>query len=134
MQLNSYLIFNGQCEDAFHSYEQTLGGKIEAMIPHAGAPAESHVPAEWASKIMPARGSDARPGRYEATKGCWVNIGVHHPAEAERILQALAENGSVCMPLVENLLGYPIRYAGQSVWNTLDAELRVKSYLWRSKA
>ncbi len=108
MQLNSYLIFNGQCEAAFHFYQQTLGGKIEAMIPHAGTPAESHVPAEWASKIMHARltvgastlmGSDAPPERYEPAKGCSVNIGVHDPAEAERIFQTLAENGSIYMPL-----------------------------------
>ena len=85
MQLNSYLIFNGQCEAAFHFYQQSLGGKIEAMMPHAGTPAESHVPAEWPVKIMHARltvgastlmGSDAPPERYEPAKGFSVNIGV----------------------------------------------------------
>ena len=28
MQLNPYLIFNGQCEAAFKYYEEVLGGKI----------------------------------------------------------------------------------------------------------
>ena len=41
MQLNAYLIFNGQCETAFKFYEKCLGGKIEAMIPHAGTPGGS---------------------------------------------------------------------------------------------
>ena len=38
MQLNSYLFFNGQCEAAFKFYEKCLGGKIDAMLTHAGTP------------------------------------------------------------------------------------------------
>jgi len=34
MQINPYLVFNGQCEEAFKFYEKCLGGKIEAMMPH----------------------------------------------------------------------------------------------------
>ena len=44
MQLNSYLTFDGKCEAAFKFYEQCLGGKILAMVAHAGTPAEEHVP------------------------------------------------------------------------------------------
>src|SRR2546422_983396 len=71
MQLNSYLFFNGQCETAFKFYEQCLGGKIAAMLTHAGTPAEENVPPEWRNKILHARltvgdsvlmGSDAPPG------------------------------------------------------------------------
>jgi PhnB protein len=47
MQLNPYLLFNGQCEAAFKFYEKVLGGKIEAMLPHEGTPAAEHVPLEW---------------------------------------------------------------------------------------
>jgi len=46
MQLNPYLTFNGQCEAAFKFYEKCLGGKIEAMLTHAGTPMENHVPSE----------------------------------------------------------------------------------------
>ncbi len=46
MQLNSYLFFNGNCEAAFKFYEQCLDGRIEAMRPHTGTPAEEQVPAE----------------------------------------------------------------------------------------
>ena len=108
MQFNAYLIFNGQCEEAFQFYEQAFGGKIEALIPHAGSPAESSVPAEWAAKIMHGRlrvgdstlmGSDAPPGRYQAPQGVFVNVGVKDPAEADRLFQALSENGSVIMPV-----------------------------------
>ena len=108
MQLNPYLFFNGQCEAAFKFYEQCLGGKIVAMLPHAGTPTEEHVPAEWRNKIMHARlivgdqvlmASDAPPDHYEKPKGFSVSIQLKDPAEAERIFNALAENGTVQMPL-----------------------------------
>jgi PhnB protein len=108
MQLNPYLLFNGQCEAAFKFYERIFGGKIEAMIPHEGTPAAEHVPPEWRKKILHARlsvgdevlmGSDAPPDRYEAMKGFSVTLGIDDPAEAERIFHALAENGTVRMPI-----------------------------------
>ena|ERR1700732_656929 len=108
MHLNPYLIFNGQCEAAFRSYEQCLGAKIVAMMTHAGTPAEAQVPAEWRNKILPTRlavgdavlmGSDAPPDRYEKPKGFSVSLQVKDPAEAERLFQALAENGTVQMPI-----------------------------------
>jgi len=108
MQLNSYLIFNGQCEEAFQLYAQCLGGQIEAMMTHAGTPAEAHTAPEWHDKILHAclkvgdsvlMGSDAPPDRYEAPKGAFVNIGVEDPLEAERIFHALAEGGTVRMPI-----------------------------------
>jgi len=72
VQVNPYLNFNGQCEAAFKFYERCLGGKIAAMIAHAGTPAEEHVPPEWRDKILHARltvgdavrmGSDVPPDR-----------------------------------------------------------------------
>jgi PhnB protein len=108
MQLNPYLTFNGQCEAAFKFYEECLGGKIVAMVTHAGTPAEEHVPTEWRNKILHARlivgdevlmGSDAPPDRYEEPKGFSVALGIDDPADAERIFHALAENGTVRMPL-----------------------------------
>ena len=55
MKINPYLFFDGDCEEAFKFYAEVLGGRIDAMFPHAGSPAEEHVPAEWRSKIMHAR-------------------------------------------------------------------------------
>jgi PhnB protein len=110
MQINPYLTFNGNCEAAFTFYAKCLGGKIDAMMPHEGTPAEAHVPSEWRKKIMHARmtvgdkvlmASDAPPGHYEPMKGFHVTLGIDDPAEAEKIFQALAENGTVQMPIQE---------------------------------
>jgi PhnB protein len=108
MQLNSYLMFAGQCKEAFEFYAKVLGGKIEAMIPHAGSPAEQHTPPEWRDKIMHARlsigdsllmASDAPPGNHEELKkGFYVNIGLKDPKDGERVFNALSENGTVKMP------------------------------------
>jgi PhnB protein len=108
MQFNSYLHFNGRCEEAFKFYEKLFGGKIEAIFPHEGTPAAEHVPPEWRKKIMHARlsvgdqvlmGSDVPPGHYNAPQGFRVNISVKNPADAERIFKALADKGKVTMPL-----------------------------------
>ena len=107
MQLNPYLFFNGQCEAAFKFYAETLGGKIEGMLTHAGTPSEQHVPAEWRDKIMHARltvgdqvlmASDAPPETYEQPKGFFVSIQLKDKANAERIFEALAEGGTIQMP------------------------------------
>ena len=108
MKLNPYLVFNGQCEAAFKFYEKCLGGKIVALIPHAGTPAEAHVPPEWRDKIMHVHlqvgdqslmGSDAPPDRYKAPQGFSVSINIKDPAEAERLFHAFEEGGQVRMPI-----------------------------------
>ena len=37
MQLNPYLLFNGNCADAFKFYEKCLGGKIVTMMTYENA-------------------------------------------------------------------------------------------------
>ena len=108
MQLNPYLLFNGQCEAAFRFYEKCLGGKIEAMLTHEGTPAEQDVPPEWRKKILHARltvgdqvlmASDAPPERYEKPQGFSVSLNIDNAGEAERIFRALSENGKVHMSM-----------------------------------
>jgi PhnB protein len=107
MQLLPYLHFNGDCETAFRYYERCLGGKIEAMLTHAGSPAEQHVPAEWRSKILHARlvvrdavlmASDAPPGHYQKPQGFSVSIQISEPVRADDIFRSLADGGTVIMP------------------------------------
>ena len=108
MQLNPYLMFNGQCEEAFSFYAKVLGGEIVAMLPNRGTPAADHVPEEWLDKIIHARlevgdqvlmASDAPPAYPQAPQGFSVSLSVDRIEEAERIFGALAENGTVTMPL-----------------------------------
>ena len=85
------------------------GGKIEMMMAHKGSPAEAHVAPEWGDKIMHARlsigdqvlmASDAPPDRSDgAMKGFSVSLKLDSAAEAERIFEALAQGGTVKMPI-----------------------------------
>lgn len=110
MELSPYLLFDGNCETAFRRYEGILGGKIEALLTYEGTPAAGQVPSHWLKKILHARltvgdealmGSDAPPDRFESMKGFSVTLSVQNPQEAERIFNALAEGGTVRMPIGE---------------------------------
>src|SRR4051812_7577523 len=99
MQLNPYLTFNGQCEEALNFYQRCLGGKIEAMMPHEGSPAAEQVPPEWRKKILHARlsvdgqvimASDAPPDRYRPPQGFSMSIGFKTAAEGEKVFKALS--------------------------------------------
>jgi PhnB protein len=107
MELSPYLLFNGQCEEAFKFYEQCLGGKIVMIQTHGESPMKDQVPPDWRDKIIHVRltvgdqalmGSDAPPSHYAAPQGMSVSITVGAAADAERIFNALAENGKVNMP------------------------------------
>jgi PhnB protein len=110
MQMNPYLYFDGNCEEAFKFYERVLGAKITSMMTHEGTPAAEHVPAEWRKKIIHARleigdqvlmASDAPPEHFQKQAGFSINLGTTDPAEAERIFHALAEAGKETMPIAE---------------------------------
>jgi PhnB protein len=108
MQLNPYLMFNGQCEAAFKFYAQVLDGQIVMMLNHRDSPVAGETAPEWLDKILHARlqvgdmvlmGSDSPPQYQERPQGFSVSLGIDTPDEAERIFNALAENGTVRMPL-----------------------------------
>ena len=110
MQLSPYLLFHGQCEEAFKFYEKCGVGKIDGLLKHAGTPAEEQVPAEWRDKIMHARllvgddvlmASDSPPEYQKQPQGFSVSLQLKDVAEGERIFKALAEGGQITVPFGE---------------------------------
>lgn len=108
MQANAYLMFNGNCEEAFKFYEKCFGGKILAIMTYGSSPMASKTPPDFVNRIMHARldvggtivmGSDAPPGRTETPQGFSMAIGMKDVAEAERVYAELSEGGKVEMPL-----------------------------------
>ena len=107
MQVNPYLSFNGQCEEAFKFYEQALGGKIIFMMTWGEAPGADQFPRETHKLIMHATlaigdqllmGADSPPDRYERPRGVNVSLHLKDTVEGERIFNALAQNGTIHMP------------------------------------
>lgn len=104
------LSFDGQCEAAFRFYEGVLHGKISFMLRWGESPMANDAPPEWSEKILHATlvigtttlfGSDAIPGSYESPRGFNIDLKLQDPGEAERLFHALAEGGTVHMPLQE---------------------------------
>ncbi len=111
MKIAPYLMFDGNCREAFTTYETVFGGRIAAMMDHRGTPAEAHVPPEWLDKILHAcleldgqmlMASDAPPGRSDGPmRSVSVSVNVPEVAEAERLFAALSEGATIQMPLEE---------------------------------
>jgi PhnB protein len=107
MEISPYLLFNGNCADAFKFYEQSLGGKVTFVQKFGESPMADQVPVDWRDKIMHVTmkvgegvlmGTDASPEHYAAPQGISVSIAPATPKEAERIFNALADQGKVGMP------------------------------------
>jgi PhnB protein len=111
MRLNPHLTFNGQCEAAFRFYEKCLVGKIVMMMTYGNSPMAGQTPTAWRSKVIHAtfawgdhilQGANALPEHYQKPQGFSVVLNLDNPAKAERIFKALAENGTVQIPLQES--------------------------------
>jgi PhnB protein len=110
MQFNTYLFFDGRCEEAFRYYEKHLGAKIEAMMPYGDSEHDTPIPDNWKGKIMHGRiqiadavvlASDDRAGMYAKPQGFRLSLTAKTPAEADRVFAALADGGEINVPLRE---------------------------------
>ena len=108
MKLSPYLMFNGDCAEAFKFYEQTFGGKILGLMTNGTSPMAHKTAPELKDKIMHAAlligdvtlmGADAPPGRYEKPQGIHVTVAIATSAESERVFAALAEKATIIMPI-----------------------------------
>jgi PhnB protein len=108
MEITPYLNYPGNCREAFAFYEKCLGAKIEVLQTHGETPMKDQVPADWQNRVMHAQldlgegllfGSDAPPDQYEKPQGISVALAVQDPGDAERKFEALAEGGTVTMPI-----------------------------------
>jgi PhnB protein len=102
------LVFDGQCEAAFRLYEQCMNGTITYMLKWGDSPMAADAPPGWESKICHATlkiGDTAMSGSdqplYRRPQGFSLTLQMDDPAAAERIFQALAENGDVQTPMQE---------------------------------
>lgn len=107
MQVNPYLMFNGNCEEALRFYEQTIGAKIDSLMKNAGSPAEEHMPPDWGDKVLHARftidgnvvmASDAPPGHFSQPQGFSLSLSLNDTAKGEELFNKLAEGGTLQMP------------------------------------
>ena len=109
MQLNTYIFFDGTCEEAMTAYAKVLGGKLDRVVRFRDMPGPN-TPPGWDDKIMHMRldlegrslmASDAPPERKQKSGGFYVQLEVPTPEEAGRVYAAFKEGGNVIMELQE---------------------------------
>jgi PhnB protein len=115
MKLYPYLNYGGNCEQAFRFYEQHLGGKVTAMMPHAGQKLPDNAPPGWEKAILFARmtigetelmGNDVPPPRFQPMRSAYLSLSVDSTAEAERIYALLSDGGQIFMPIAETFFAH----------------------------
>ncbi|HSX72321.1 MAG TPA: glyoxalase/bleomycin resistance/extradiol dioxygenase family protein [Pseudomonas sp.] len=108
MNIHAYLIFDGNCAEAFRFYQQVLGGELQVMT-FGDSPACGDVAPEHRDRTMHAclcvgdqmlMASDCMPGdAHEGVKGCHMSIQADDMGHAERLYRELGAQGSVQMEL-----------------------------------
>ncbi len=111
--VQSYLFFNGNCEEAVEFYRKVIGAEVEMMLRFKESP-EPHppgmVPPGFENKIMhcsfrigetTVMASDGCSSDKPKFEGFSLSLTVPNKAEADRAFAALAEGGQVQMPLAK---------------------------------
>ena len=107
MQLNPYLHFTGNAEEALQHYRSALGGEVTIMR-FEGTPAAEHVPPDCVKKVMHGQldsplgvvmASDAMERPTRAGENFSISLQVESEAQAEALFSKLSEGGTVTMPL-----------------------------------
>jgi PhnB protein len=117
IQIDCYLSFDGNAEEALNFYAQALGGKVSALMRFEGSPADRDLPPGWKNKVLhgtvEAEGaqimaSDRPPsmGGVPGYNGITVSLWIKEDAEkARKAFDALAAGGQVVMPFAPPFWG-----------------------------
>jgi PhnB protein len=109
MQLDAYLFFYGRCEEALEFYKTALRGTYE-MTRFGDSPMGADAPPESRNRVMHATftgsGFEFMCSDGRGTKSIdpdesnmSLSLATSDAAEGERVFKALAEGGTVTMPL-----------------------------------
>jgi PhnB protein len=109
MKLSTHLNFPGNCAQAFHYYEQNLGGKILMLMKQSQAPGAGpniagedpviHARVEIGDAVL--IGNDVPKDHHQPMRSAYLYLSVDSAAEAERVYAVLMQGGEAYMPLQE---------------------------------
>lgn len=114
---NTYLNFNGNCEEAFNFYQSVFGGEFTYIGRFGDMPENGEVPEPDRNKIMHVglpigtsilMGSDTGGGwspDFRQGNNFSISITADSKEEADRIFNALSEGGQVSMPMNSTFWG-----------------------------
>jgi len=111
MRIQPYLFFNGRCEEAIVFYRHALGAEVEMLLrfrdspepsdPETCGPVDPETVMHASLRIGGATimASDGRGDEAPGFNGFSLSLTAADEAEADRLFAALADGGSVRMPL-----------------------------------
>lgn len=108
MQVQSYLFFDGRCDEAIEFYKKTLGATVEMLMRFKEAPEQAPCAPGSENKVMHASlkigetrvmASDGRNTGKPEFKGFALSLNAKDEADADRLFNGLSAGGTVMMPL-----------------------------------
>ena len=116
MQLNPYLFFNGNCEEALNFYKECLGGEFESINRFKDGPEEMggmKIPENYKEKVMhmtwrfDGNVVMASDGFEEISDGgnVTLSISTDNVDGMDTVFNKLSEGGKVTMPLQDTFWG-----------------------------
>ncbi len=118
-QVNPYLIFNGNCEEAFLFYKSVFGGEFPYMGKYSEMPQMDgcqemgpaddnrimHVSLPIGNTVLMGGDSNSKSGDVNIGSNFHVSINADSRDEADRIFNGLSAGGNVFMPMDKTFWG-----------------------------
>lgn len=110
MQVQTYLFFDGRCEEALQFYRSALGAEVTTLMRFKESPDQSMISPGSEEKVMHSSfrigettllASDGRNQGQPSFEGFALTLRAPTEAEAERLFTSLSDGGQVQMPLTE---------------------------------
>ncbi|MDI9309734.1 MAG: VOC family protein [Limnohabitans sp.] len=118
VNINPYLIFNGQCEEAFLLYKSVFGGEFQQISKFGDMPAEAgpemseadknrvmHVSYNIGNSVLMGSDSNTQSGDVSFGNNFSISINAESRTETERIFNGLSKDGKITMPLQDTFWG-----------------------------
>lgn len=117
---NIYLIFDGQCEEAFNFYREVLGGEFAGISRYKDAPAEAKKPVSPAyserimhialpvsneTMLMGGDGGEGWTDKHITGNNFSVSISTDSKESADEIFKGLSKGGKVNIPMTSTFWG-----------------------------
>lgn len=108
MHVQSYLFFDGRCDEAIEFYKKTLGAEVGMLMRFKDGPDQSMCKPGDETKVMHASlkigetrvmASDGRNTGHPEFKGFALSVNAKDEADADRLFSGLSAGGNVMMPL-----------------------------------
>ena len=119
MQMNPYLNFNGNAEEAFNFYKSVLGGDFPVVMRYGDGPgcdgisdAEKNrimhiaLPIDGGGMLMASDIVESMGQTYNAGNNFYISLSPENREEADRIFAGLSGGGKVEMAMTDMPWGY----------------------------